>query len=121
MNMFAQAGSVGVVLLLLVAGIFVLAWLARRLRVLPSIDSAIKVLNVVPIGHRDRLVMLEWENRRLLLGVTAQGIEKLDARDLTAEEIDASLNQPTTEASAQLDAAGGINSLVRKLLAGQSQ
>ncbi|ARJ43238.1 flagellar biosynthetic protein FliO [Pantoea alhagi] len=72
-----QVSSVlaGIVLLILV-----FAWLARRLGFTPKRlggPQALKISASVQVGQRERVVIVEVEDARLVLGVTAQQITHL--------------------------------------------
>jgi flagellar protein FliO/FliZ len=70
------AGGIGQVmfsLLLVLAAIFVAAWLLRRLRAAPGRGAAqLEVVSQVALGQRERAVVLRVGTQHLLLGV-AQG------------------------------------------------
>ncbi|MCU0976227.1 MAG: flagellar biosynthetic protein FliO [Steroidobacteraceae bacterium] len=58
--------------------IFAFAWLARRLRVAPlGAAGAIRVLAQVPVGPRERVVLLAVGDRQALVGVSGSGITAL--------------------------------------------
>ena len=66
--------------LLLVIGLMLaLAWLAKRLRLVPgsSHHQALRVMAVLPLGNRERLVLVQLGEQQLLLGVTANQINCL--------------------------------------------
>lgn len=72
-----QVSSVlaGIILLILV-----LAWLARRFGFMPKRlggPQALKISASVQVGQRERVVIVEVEDARLVLGVTAQQITHL--------------------------------------------
>ena len=52
-----------------------LSWLLRR-HVLPR-GGAIRVIGVLPLGSRERLLLIEVDETRLLIGVTSQQIQTL--------------------------------------------
>jgi flagellar protein FliO/FliZ len=66
-------------------GVLVLAWLGLRLlkrlhdRQADAGDAPpLQVLRSVAVGPRERLVVVRWRDRELLLGVTGGGITRLD-------------------------------------------
>ena len=61
-----------VVVLALAVG---LSWLLRR-HVLPR-SGAIRVIGGLPLGSRERLLLIEVDETRLLIGVTTQQIQTL--------------------------------------------
>lgn len=65
-------------LLLVVAVIFILAWLVKRLNLTQhSQNSALKVVAGLSLGTRDRIVVLQVGGEQVLLGLTPGRIEKL--------------------------------------------
>ncbi len=66
-------------LVLVVIFIVFLAWLLKRMK-LPGIqgaDGALKVLKQLPIGQRERIVLLQVGEEQLLVGVTQHNISLL--------------------------------------------
>lgn len=66
--------------LVVVIGIMLaLAWLAKRLRLVPggSHHQSMKVLAVLPLSNRERLILVQVGEQQLLLGVTANQINCL--------------------------------------------
>ncbi len=73
-------GTILASLLLVVAMILALAWLARRMQNLPRGGrGGLKVVGGVSLGTRERAVILEFEGRRLLVGVAPGQVRLLDA------------------------------------------
>ncbi len=67
-------------LALVVTLILALAWLARRMQNLPRGGRAgLKVVGGLSLGSRERVVILEFEGRRLLVGVAPGQVRLLDA------------------------------------------
>jgi flagellar protein FliO/FliZ len=61
-----------------IAVIFVLAFLARRLRDLgPRPPGALKIIDNLSLGARERVVLIQVDNERVLLAVTGGRIETL--------------------------------------------
>lgn len=57
-------------LLVVLAAIFVVAWVVRRMKVTPqSRVGHLKVIDEVVLGNKERAVVLEAEGTRLVLGV----------------------------------------------------
>ncbi len=78
MSALAAMGKVAFALLVIVAVIFLCAWLVRRLG--PggsSLGQRIKVIAAKAVGTKERVVIVEVEGTWLVLGVTAGGISKL--------------------------------------------
>lgn len=66
----AQVSQVSLGLVAVLAIIFVIAWLMRRLRLFPVKGQAtLQVVQGLNLGPKERAVILTVENRRLLLGV----------------------------------------------------
>jgi flagellar protein FliO/FliZ len=57
-------------LLVVLAAVFVIAWVVRRMKVTPrSRVGHLKVIDEVVLGNKERAVVLEAEGTRLVLGV----------------------------------------------------
>ncbi|MEZ5649176.1 MAG: flagellar biosynthetic protein FliO [Burkholderiaceae bacterium] len=71
--------------LLVLGSLFVAAlviWARNRLDILPRKKSAsMRVVESLPLGPRERAVLIEIQGRRLLLGVTAQSVCRLQELD----------------------------------------
>ena len=81
------AGSIGqmvfglaVVIGLLLAGL----WLIKRLSLARGAMTGLKVLGAVPVGPRERVVLVEIAGKILVLGVTSASVRTLHT--LSAEE-----------------------------------
>jgi len=71
-------GSLLVVLLLVLALIPAAAWLLRRAGLAqPVATTGLRVMAQLPLGPRDRIVIIEVADRRWVLGVGASGIRRL--------------------------------------------
>jgi flagellar protein FliO/FliZ len=71
-------GQVTLALLLVLGLIFALAWLLRRLRGIGGrVGDAIDVLAQVPLGQKERAVLLKVGATQILLGVTPTQINAL--------------------------------------------
>jgi flagellar protein FliO/FliZ len=65
-------------LLFVLALIPAAAWLMRRAGLAqPAAASGLRVVAQLPLGPRDRVVIIEVADRRWLLGVSAAGIQRL--------------------------------------------
>ena len=68
---------VGIVLLILVAG-----WLSRRLQARQFLGGRrLRSLESMPVGARERVLLVEADGTRLLLGVGAGGVRTLHVFD----------------------------------------
>lgn len=79
-NTGALATRVFLGLILVLALMFALAWLAKRMRLAPgAIGSAgvIRTLAVSSLGNREKLLLVQVGEEQLLLGVTSQQITLL--------------------------------------------
>lgn len=92
-------------LVAVVAAIFALAWILKRagLKGTPGGAALLKPVATLPLGTRERLVVVQVADRWLVLGVTAQSIQPL--ADLEAK--------PLPEAPA---AAAGFRDALAKAL-----
>ena len=78
----AQVGEVLAALLLVVVAIVVASWLMRRINGVGLRGNVtMRVISAMPLGQRERLVLVEVGGTQLLLGVTAQGISHLHEFD----------------------------------------
>ncbi|MCJ8167940.1 flagellar biosynthetic protein FliO [Atopomonas sediminilitoris] len=70
--------ELSVALLAVIALVFVMAWLMRRMQQFgPAGKGAIKLLAAVPLSPRERLVLVQVGNQQLLLGVSPGRISTL--------------------------------------------
>ncbi len=73
--------SVTVALLIVLAAIFAVAWLARRVRGMGSrVGNAIDVLADVPLGPKERAVLLKVGTEQILIGVAPGRVSSLHVR-----------------------------------------
>lgn len=78
--------TVGLALVLLL--IFAAAWFVRRFTVLPGVSSgAMRVLSVLPMGQREKLVLVQVGEEQLLLGVSPGRITTLHVLDKPIESV----------------------------------
>ncbi len=65
-------------LLVVLATLFALAWVARRLRVIRAGNGPrIEILSETPLGPKERAVLLQVEGQRVLVGVGAGQVSAL--------------------------------------------
>lgn len=94
--------QIAISLLVVLAAIFVVGWLLRRMKVAPrSRDGHLKVLDEVALGHKERAVVLEADGTRLVLGV-GEGRVALLHRYTPRETSTANLEAAPPEATATL-------------------
>ena len=82
-------------LALVIVLIFAVAWAMRRM--VPGAgggSSVLKILAALPVGPRERLLLVDAAGRQLLLGVTAQQITALHSFDVP-------VNMPATAVSGE--------------------
>jgi len=71
-------GEVTLALIVVLAAVFVFAWLVRRVRGLGSrVGNAIDVLADVPLGQKERAVLLKVGQTQILLGVAPGRVNTL--------------------------------------------
>jgi flagellar protein FliO/FliZ len=78
-------GPVILQLLLVLAAIGVCAWLVRRTPLVRRTGKILKVKDSLSLGARERLLVVHFENRELLLGVNSQRITLLSECDASRE------------------------------------
>ena len=78
-------GEVTLALAVVLAAIFALAWLVRRLRVVAGRGGALAVLAEVRLGPKERAVLVKVGTAQLLVGV-AQG--QVNTLHVLAEPVD---------------------------------
>ncbi|MGV6816980.1 MAG: flagellar biosynthetic protein FliO [Thiotrichales bacterium] len=76
----AQFSRFGIALIFVLILIFSLAWLAKKFNVTSltrNNSDQLKVIAALPVGTRERVIMVEANGQKLLLGVTADRINTL--------------------------------------------
>jgi len=92
-------------LVFVLAVILGLAWIAKRLRLAPGRRSgALIVLAEVPVGPKERVVLLKVGDGQALVGVGADGVRSLT---LLAQNVAVSQAAPETSFAARLNEALG--------------
>lgn len=69
--------SIGFGLVAVVAAILILAWLARQVPMLRRSSGPIAILGGLNVGNRERIVLVEVQGERILLGVTPGSVTAL--------------------------------------------
>ena len=85
-------------LLLVIVAIFACSWLLKRFspRIRRNIAST-RILSSYALGRREKLMLIEIHNQRLLLGVTAGSIQLIkDLTDITSTDSETG-NEPSRE------------------------
>lgn len=71
-------GEVAFALLIVLAAIFVVAWLLRRMRIVGNrLGGAIDVLATVQLGQKERAVLLKVGSTQILIGVAPGQVNTL--------------------------------------------
>src|SRR6185437_9837561 len=71
-------GEVAFALIVVLAAIFVVAWVVRRMRLVGNrVGGAIDVLADVPLGQKERAVLLKVGTQQILLGVAPGRVNTL--------------------------------------------
>lgn len=91
-------------LLVVLAAILTLAWCLKRFKLAgASATRSIKILEVLAIGQRERLLVVDWEGQRLLLacgnGSVTQLAQQASSRPLTAVDFASTLQAEASEAA----------------------
>ncbi|WP_084419151.1 flagellar biosynthetic protein FliO [Photobacterium sp. J15] len=94
-------------LILVVLLILFLAWLLKRMK-LPGIqgaDGSMKIIRQLPVGQRERIVLLQVGDEQLLVGVTQQNISLLS-------KLEQPLSMEETQSGGEF--AAHLNKLLKK-------
>jgi|SRR5690554_1859372 len=88
-------------LLVVVALILIMGWLARRFSALgnPGSHGRMKVMASLALGNRERVVLVKVGKQRLLLGVTPGSVNTLHLFDPDEDLSAAAMTSPPTAAS----------------------
>ncbi|HIP52750.1 MAG TPA: flagellar biosynthetic protein FliO [Chromatiales bacterium] len=98
-NMMQTAGGLILVLILIVA----LAWLFRRVSHLPSGGKGmLRMLGGLSLGARERVVVVEVEGQRLVLGVAPGRVQTLHVLQGTSAAEEAFAEKLQTELTGEL-------------------
>jgi flagellar protein FliO/FliZ len=97
---------VTVALLVVLAAVLAAAWLARRMRAIGGggSSSSLELLAQLPLGTRERAVLVRVGDRQLLLGVAAGNIRTLHVLEPQASAANAASMPQPGEAGADLGA-----------------
>src|SRR5208282_210437 len=80
---------VSVALLVVLAAVLATAWLARRVRGLTAAgNGGLEILSQLPLGARERAVLIRVGDRQLLLGIGSGGVRTLHVLDLPGARAD---------------------------------
>lgn len=94
-----------------IALVFGLAWVARRVSAMRGLSGAtggpIQVVGQLALGTRERLLLVEVDGKRVLLGVVPGAITRLDVSDAAMEEGFSSRLSAAQRAAAQRSTTHG--------------
>jgi len=80
--------------------VLILAWFAIRLLAHlasgKSRNGRLRVTYTLPLGSREKLVLLECDDREYLLGVTANGISLIDQQTIDLQTAAQTTDKPIT-------------------------
>jgi flagellar protein FliO/FliZ len=68
-------------LIVVIGIIFLLAYIVKRLNLVPSQHSVIKSVAVAAMGQKEKVVLIEVNGQQYLLGITSQQITLIDKLD----------------------------------------
>jgi flagellar protein FliO/FliZ len=106
------AAQVTFALLVVLAAVFAAGWLLRRVRGVSS-QGAIKVVADLPLGAKERAVLIQLGSQQLLLGVAPGQVRTLH---VLAEPVTDSVAVTTSDAGASQPATPDFKSLLRRSL-----
>jgi flagellar protein FliO/FliZ len=105
----AAGGLLRVILALLVvlAAVLAAAWLARRMRAISGggSSSSLELLAQLPLGTRERAVLVRVGERQLLLGVAAGSVRTLHVLEPAASAVNAASSPQPGAAGADVSVA----------------
>jgi len=88
-------------LVVVVALILVLAYIVKRLNLVPSNHGILKILAVTPLGQKEKVVLVEVGGQQYLLGVTPGQVSLIDKLEtpivINTESFAARLRQAKTK------------------------
>ena len=82
--LMALSNMMGGLILVLVL-IFVLAYIVKRLNLVPESNGVLKMVAVTPLGQKEKVVLIELDGQQYLLGVTSQQVNLIDKLDETVK------------------------------------
>ena len=94
-SLSAELVSLILPLLLVVATLVAAFYLLRRRFGLATRDGPLRVVQVIAVGPRERIVLLDLDDRQMLVGVTSAQITRLATLD---ERAHGSMFRPETDA-----------------------
>lgn len=114
----AMVVQILIALAIVSVSILALAWVVKRLGNTSFLQAkGIKIISSMPLGTREKLLVIEVENQKLLLGVTPHSINKIHQFSKTESDDADQIQEGDTSVSAF---AGNekleFSSFIRKLL-----
>lgn len=95
--------NLGIKLLVVIAVILALAWLARQVPTLRRSSGPITILGGLNIGNRERIVLVEVHGERVLLGVTPGSVTTLHVLERSLPAAEPVLAEPAAGARRGFD------------------
>lgn len=104
--------QIGGGLMLVLVIIFFAAWIAKRLRfgMAPANQQLIKILSYLPLGTRDRILLIQIGDEQILVASGNQGIQKLHK-----------LETPIAVDDLPKNDGGSFQSVLQKLIKGNEK
>lgn len=84
-------------LLVVLAVILMLAWIAKKARVFGSNHQQLQVVATLPLGPKERIMVIKVGNEQVLVGVTGQQINLLKELPLPLDNDQPELNPFATK------------------------
>jgi flagellar protein FliO/FliZ len=82
-------GQLGSSLLLVLAGIGLIAWILKKFPRIAGLSNGqegkLKIISVMALGYREKIILIEVEQKKVLLGITSNSIRPLLVLDNKAK------------------------------------
>ena len=93
----SMLGTTLLSLVAVVALAWVVLWLLKKSSLVQGQAQAVKVISSVAVGAKERVVQVQYKDKELLLGVTANAIHVLAESSAKAETTGSGSPQPTSD------------------------
>ena len=90
LNSFALFGKTAFALILLIIIILLCAWLIKKINSLQNKNTPMHIVGSIPIGSKERIIIVEIQDKWLILGITPQSINMLHELPATPQDTDLS-------------------------------
>ncbi len=57
-------------------------------------QNFIKINHMINVGNKEKIAVIEWQKKNILIGITAHQITKIDSIDMLVSDIASENNQP---------------------------